>query len=194
MIAPRHPQDRYVPQFALAPIAINNHQALTVISLGALLNKTTPEKFLGALLDRAAQELYEELAETMFGLMDADEIATALLGSAFGRNMLSLSSALIHLPFDSVGSDVRREVISRLPVTGHGPAETEFLGHMLEVRTSFEPEPALAECDRTFRAIVSAGAVSDEDIARAREVIEAATGVLDAVGVRTVVGTGRGGW
>ena len=146
-----------------------------------------PEDSRDALLSLALEPgPARELAESMFGSMDAEEIATAILSSAFGRNMLSLSSALINLPFDNAGPDVRREVIAMLPTAGHSPAETEFLSHMIDVRTSFEPEPALAESDRTFRAIVSAGAVSDEDVARAREVTAAATTVLDVVGVRTM--------
>jgi len=128
-----------------------------------------------------------ELAETMFSLMEPDEVASTLLATALGRTMLALSSALVHLPLGSTASDVRREVAALLPTTGHSPAEAQFLTHMLDVRSSFEPEPALVDSDRTFRAIVSAGAVSDEDVARALEVTASASKVLDAVGVRTML-------
>ena len=128
-----------------------------------------------------------DITARMFGMMTAEAIATTILGGVFGRNMLSLSSALTNLPFDHVGPTVRREVIAMLPLAGHGPTEAAFLGHMLEVRAAGEPEIALVESDRTFRTIVSAGTVSEADIARAREVTTAATQVLDAVGVRTML-------
>ena len=101
--------------------------------------------------------------------------------------MLSLSSALANLPFDDVADSVRREVLDMLPGTGHDANEAAFLGHMLEVRDSGMPEPALVEADRTFRTIVQAGSVSETDVARAREVTTAATSVLDDVGVRTML-------
>ena len=127
-----------------------------------------------------------ELTARMFGKMNAADIAGTILGSTFGRNMLSLSGALSGLPFDNVGPTVRSEVVAMLPLVGHGPAQAAFLGHLLEVRASEEPEPALVESDRTFRTVVSAGTVSDADIARARDVTTAATRILDAVGVRTM--------
>ena len=128
-----------------------------------------------------------DLTARMFGMMSAADIATTILGGTFGRNMLSLSGALASLPFDNVGPAVRQEVIAMLPIAGHGPTEAAFLGHMLEVRAAEEPELALVESDRTFRTIVSASTVSDADIARARGATTAATNVLDAVGVRTML-------
>ncbi len=101
--------------------------------------------------------------------------------------MLSLSSALANLPLEDVADSVRREVLEMLPSSGHDATEAAFLGHMLEVRDSGMPEPALAEADRTFKTIVQAGSVSEADIARAREVTTAATSVLDDVGMRTML-------
>jgi hypothetical protein len=48
----------------------------------------------------------------MFSMMDAPEIAGAILEGKFGRNMLSLSSALANLPFDQVADSVRDEVLT----------------------------------------------------------------------------------
>jgi hypothetical protein len=126
-----------------------------------------------------------ELTELMFSMMDAQEIASTILDGKFGRNMLSLSSALANLPFDQVADSVSQEVISMLPLAGHGPGEAAFLDHMLEVRDGLHEEP-LVEADRTFRTIVQAGSISENDVARAREVTTAATAVLDTVGVRTM--------
>ena len=128
-----------------------------------------------------------ELTARMFGIMSAEDIASTILGGVFGRNMLSLSSALAHLPFDNVGPTVRGEIMAMLPLAGHGPTEAAFLGHMLDVRAADAPEPALVESDRSFRTIISAGTVSEADIAQAREATTAAAQVLDAVGVRTVL-------
>ena len=127
-----------------------------------------------------------ELAARMFAMMSAMDIAGAILGGAFGRNMLSLSSALANLPLDHVSQPIRQEVLTMLPVSGHGPQETAFLDHMLKVRTSNEIEPALAEADHSFRTIVQAGSVTDVDVSRAREATTAAQQVLDTVGVRTM--------
>jgi hypothetical protein len=128
-----------------------------------------------------------QLASKMFSMMDSNDIATAILDGKFGRNMLALSSALANLPFDDVADSVRREVLEMLPGTGHGPNEAEFLSHMLEVRGGGISEPSLVETDRTFKTIVTAGSVSEADIARAREVTTAATSVLDDVGIRTML-------
>ncbi len=127
-----------------------------------------------------------ELASRMFALMSAIDIAGSILGGVFGRNMLSLSSALANLPLDGVAQPLREEVLSMLPMSGHGPAEVAFLGHMIDVRTSGQPEPALVDSDRTFRTLVHAGSVNEEDVSCAREATTAATLVLDMVGVRTM--------
>lgn len=128
-----------------------------------------------------------QLASQMFATMDAGDIASSLLGGTFGSNMLSLSSALSNLPLDDISSSVRREVLEMLPDTGHSPEEASFLAHMLDIRDNAMAEPALAEADRSFRTIVQAGSVSDSDVARALAVTTAATGVLDDVGVRTML-------
>ncbi len=128
-----------------------------------------------------------QIASRMFAMMDAGDIATAVLDGKFGRNMLALSSALANLPLDEVADSVRREVLDILPTSGHGPNETAFLAHMLEVRGARLVEPSLVDADKTFRTIVHAGSVSEDDVARAREVTTAATSVLDDVGIRTML-------
>ena len=137
---------------------------------------TQPADNRDALLSLALEPgVARQLAARMFSMMDASDIASSILDGKFGRNMLSLSSALANLPFDGVADSVRREVLEMLPVTGHGPNEAAFLGHMLAVRDSGMPEPALVETDRTFKTIVQAGSVSEADVARALEVTTAAT-------------------
>lgn len=127
-----------------------------------------------------------ELTQRMFSSMAPEDIAMTILDGKFGRNMLSLSSALANLPFDKVQDSVRQQVIDMLPGAGHTPSEAAFLDHMLEVRTSDAEEPALAEVDRSYETIVQAGSVPDTDIGRARNATASATTVLDTVGVRTM--------
>jgi hypothetical protein len=128
-----------------------------------------------------------DVTRKVLGQVPAEDIASSILGGTFGRNMLSLSSALTNLPFEQVGPTVRKEVLTMLPGTGHGPTEQVFLDHMIDVRTSDEQEPALVESDGTFQAVVSAGQLNETDVARAREVTTASTQVLDSIGARTML-------
>lgn len=127
------------------------------------------------------------LVSQMFGRLDAPEIAGSILGGVFGKNMLSLSNALTSLPLEMVTAQVRAEVQAMLPGAGHTQSEAAFLGHMLEVRANMQPEPSLVDADRTFKAVLQASALSEDDIARARGAVTAAGGALNAAGVRTMI-------
>lgn len=127
------------------------------------------------------------LAGKMFGLLGAGDIAGSVLGGTFGKNMLSLSSALTHLPLEQVTAAVRAEVQAMLPGAGHSAKESTFLDHMLEVRARVEPEPSLVDADRTYRAVLQAATVSDEDVARARGAVSSSGRALSAAGVRTML-------
>lgn len=127
------------------------------------------------------------LTAQMFSLMESSDIASSILGGRFGKNMLSLSSALTDLPLERVTNEVRAEVQSMLPGTGHTAREADFLTHMLDVRALTEPEAPLVDADRTYRAVAQAAAIRDEDVARARVAVEASGGALNAAGVRTML-------
>lgn len=128
-----------------------------------------------------------DLAGGMFGLMASSDIAGSVLGGTFGKNMLSLSSALTSLPLEQCTEQVRAEVQAMLPGTGHTPKEAQFLEHMLDVRGRAEPEPPLVDADRTYRAVAEAVAMPDEMIARARNAVAGSQGALNAASVKTML-------
>lgn len=128
-----------------------------------------------------------DLTGGVFCFIDSSEIAGSVLGGDFGRNMLSLSSALTRLPLEQVSEQVRAEVQAMLPSTGHTDKEADFLGHMLEVRENGTPEPALIDADRTYRAVAEAADLSEEVISTARNAVAGSGGVLSAASVRTLM-------
>lgn len=139
---------------------------------------------MGLSMDRGPTR---DLSAGMFGLLGAGEIAGSVLGGKYGRNMLSLSSALTRLPLEQVTAQVRAEVQAMLPGAGHTPKEAGFLDHMLEVRAGGEPEAPLVDADRTYRAVVEAATLSDEMIERARSAVAGSGGELTAASVRTML-------
>ncbi len=142
------------------------------------------DALLGLAMDRGAAR---DLTGGMFSLLGSTDIAGAVLGGSFGKNMLSLSSALTNLPLEQVTAQVRAEVQAMLPGAGKTTKEAEFLDHMLEVRGRTTPEPSLVDADTTYRAVLDASALSEETIAKARGAVAGSAGVLSAVGVRTML-------
>jgi len=128
-----------------------------------------------------------ELTGRMFGMLDAPDIAESVLGGTYGKNMLSLSSALTSLPLERATAEVRAEVQAMLPTAGHTAKEASFLQHMLEVRGRKEAEQSLVDADRTYKAVMQAATLKDEDIARARTAMAASAGALSAASVRTML-------
>ena len=128
-----------------------------------------------------------DLTGRMFGMLGAPDIAESVLGGTFGKNMLSLSSALTSLPLEQATAQVRAEVQAMLPTAGHTAKEAEFLQHMLEIRGRKEAEQSLVDADRTYRAVAQASMLKDEDIARARTALTASAGALGAASVRTML-------
>ena len=128
-----------------------------------------------------------EVTAHVFGRLESVEIAGAILGGGFGRNMLSLSSALTRLPLAQVTAEVRSQVEGMLPGSGHTNREAEFLDHMLDVRALEEPEAALVDADRTYRAVLQAATVDEKDVERARGAVQASGTALNTTGVRTML-------
>ena len=142
------------------------------------------DALLGLSMDPGA---IRALTGNMFALLSAGDIAGSVIGGLFGKNMLSLSSALVNLPLERVTAQVRAEVQAMLPGAGHSGKESSFLEHMLEIRDAKTPEPALIDADRTYKAVLQASSIKDEDVARARSAINASTDALNAAGVRTML-------
>lgn len=125
-----------------------------------------------------------DLTGGMFGKLRSNDIAGSVLSGSFGKNMLSLSSALSNLPLEQVAAQVRAEVQAMLPGAGHNSKEAAFLDHMMDVRSSREPEPALTDAVGAYRTIAAAGRVDDSAVAGARA---AAGSAVDASAVRTIL-------
>ncbi|MEI7813357.1 MAG: HEAT repeat domain-containing protein [Coriobacteriia bacterium] len=128
-----------------------------------------------------------DLVGDVFENFDAAQIAGSILSGAFGKNMLSLSNALTKLPLEEVATQVRAELEEMLARAGHGADERDFLDHMLDVRSSNEPEPALVATDRTYNAVLAAATLSDLDVARAREAVAASGQDISVSGVRAML-------
>lgn len=127
------------------------------------------------------------IAASMFGMLPPGDIAGAVLEGTFGKNMLSLSSALTNLPLDRCTAEVRAQVQAMLPGAGKSAKESNFLTHMLDVRSRTSPEPSLIDADRTYRAVAAAATLADEDVARARSAVMGSQSALSAAGVRTML-------
>ena len=128
-----------------------------------------------------------DLAAGMFGLLSAPDIAGSVLEGRYGKNMLSLSSALTNLPLENAIAEVRAEVQAKLPASGHTAKESAFLAHMLEVRVQTAAERPLVDADRTYRAVLQASHLDEQDLARARTALSASAGALGNASVRTML-------
>ncbi len=128
-----------------------------------------------------------DLVSELFASLDAAQIAGSILSGAFGKNMLALSNALSTLPLEEAAVDVRAELEDMLARTGHSADETEFLDHMLEVRALDEPEPSLVTSDATYRAVLAASTLTDQDVSRACEAVSASGRDINAAGVRAML-------
>ncbi len=128
-----------------------------------------------------------DFAAEMFGLLAPSEIAGSVLGGIFGKNMLSLSHALTRLPLERVTAEVRAEVQAMLPNAGRTSDEASFLGHMLDVRGSVIPEPALVDLDRSYRAVADVATLPEETVEKARTAVIGSQKAISAIGVRTMI-------
>jgi hypothetical protein len=128
-----------------------------------------------------------DLTGSMFGMLSSSDIAGSIVGGAFGRNMLSLSTALTKLPLEDVTAQVRAEVQAMLPGQGHTNKEADFLHHMIDVRERKDPEPALADADGTYRQVLDTTKLDEEAIRQAREAVQSSQGFVSAAGVRTIL-------
>lgn len=127
-----------------------------------------------------------DLAGGMFSFLESGEIAGAVLGGAFGKNMLSLSTALTRLPLEQVTAQVRAEVQAMLPGTGHSDKESRFLEHMIGAREGRAAEKPLADADGTYRKMMEVAALPQDALDRARATVSGSAGALTAASVHTI--------
>lgn len=128
-----------------------------------------------------------DLTGDVFGKLGTADIAGSVCEGLFGRNMLSLSSALTKLPLAEVSDQVRAEVQAMLAASEHTGQEARFLEHMLEVRESSAFEPPLIDTDTTYRAVAKATRLPEDVLAQARGAVTGSALLLSAAGVRTIL-------
>lgn len=142
------------------------------------------DAILGAGVDEtAARPLVGEL----LARMGTDQVADALAGGLYGKNMLSLSNALTVLPLGDRLDAVLHEVRSLLPAGGHTQKEVDFLGHMLAVRSSTAAEAPLVDAEQGYRKVAEVAEVDEEATARARDRTAADIGRTEARAVATML-------
>lgn len=123
----------------------------------------------------------------MLARVPAHDVANSLACGSYGRNMLSLSSALSRLPLADRFSDVMSKVNEILPTLGHDAKELAFLEHMIEVRTSPETEPVLADAQPVYRKIADLASVDPGRISRARDEVVRTASRADEAAVGTLL-------
>lgn len=126
-----------------------------------------------------------ELAQGMLSRLTSTDVADSLCQGLYGKNMLSLSTAMTSLPIGERFQAVMAQVRELLPEFGHGARETEFLDHMIEVRRNPIPEAALASRETSYLEIAERATVDDQEIASAK----AELADSDAFARRRKVGT-----
>lgn len=109
-----------------------------------------------------------DLVGGMLGKIGGVDISSSLTGGLFGKNMLSLSTALTHLPFGPRMDEIIAEVRASLPALGRAEREVDFLGHMVDVRTNPRPETALVQEDPTYRQVAAAASLDEATLLGSR--------------------------
>ena len=129
----------------------------------------------------------QDLTGGMFGHLASADIADSIAGGLFGKNMLSLSNALTHLPLEDRIRQVYSEVQEQLAGLGHSDKEGQFLEHMMDVRMRTEPETALLDSEASYKQAAAAAELNAEELDAARQNTAAQTSETGASGVRTML-------
>ena len=128
-----------------------------------------------------------DLLGRVFAGVGTADLAKTLCGGMYGRNMLSMSSALSRLPIADRMNEVLAQVKEILPEIGHGSKELDFLEHMLEVRNRSTPETSLADAQPLYRQAAELASVDVGQIAGARAGVARETGRADDSAVATML-------
>lgn len=115
------------------------------------------------------------------------EIAGALCSGVFGKNMLSMSTALAKLPLSSRAADIMARVKDILPTMGHSVKELDFLSHMVDIREMEQPEPALLDVQPVYRKVAELTHVDDASMAKARLGIDESAAHINHASVTTML-------
>jgi hypothetical protein len=128
-----------------------------------------------------------DLLGRVFAGVGTAELAHTLCGGTYGRNMLSMSSALTRLPTAGRMDDILAQVKQILPSVGHSSKELDFLEHMLEIRNSPTPETSLTDAQPLYRQAAELASVGVTQIAGARASVAAEAGRADDSAVATML-------
>lgn len=123
----------------------------------------------------------------VLGRVPSRDLAGTLAAGGFGRNMLSMSSALTRLPLAEKFGDVMAQVKDILPTMGRDAKELAFLEHMVEVRTSKEPEVSVADAQPVYRKVAEIAALDDSQVAGARDAVLSSASRTDQAAAATML-------
>lgn len=127
------------------------------------------------------------LADGMFRHLGSMDIASSMCEGLYGKNMLSLSNVLTHLPLQQRIEQVYKDVQRTLAESEHSDKEASFLSHMMEVRTRTTPEPSLIEAQPAYLKVAEIATLAPEEIDRMREETERSRESVHAAGVQTML-------
>jgi hypothetical protein len=116
-----------------------------------------------------------DLLGRVFGQMPPSDLAKTLCGGTYGRNMLSMSTALTRLPLADRMSEVLSQVQALLPASGRTPKEIAFLEHMLDARSRAEAELPLATSQPAYSKVAELARIDPAHVAGARDEVGQAT-------------------
>lgn len=109
-----------------------------------------------------------DLLKDVLGRLGAEDIAQSVCGGIYGKNMLSLSTAMTSLPIEERFSAIMSQVNEMLEKYGHSPKEMEFLHHMVEVRRQGAPEAPLTQKVPDYSEMAEETELSDEEMEAVR--------------------------
>jgi hypothetical protein len=164
----------------------DNPQAL-MDSLRAAMasgNAEVRDGLVGVALDSGQAR---DLLGRVFTQMPAGDLAGALCSGSYGRNMLSMSTALTRLPLAERMSEVLSQVEKLLPAAGRSPKEVAFLEHMLEARSRKTAESPLAQSEPTYARAAELASVDPGQLAGARDDVGRAVQRSDERAVATML-------
>ncbi len=127
------------------------------------------------------------LADGMFSHLGTMDIAGSMCEGLYGKNMLSLSNVLTHLPLQERMEQVHADVQRMLAESEHSGKEASFLDHMLEVRTRTTPEPSLVEAQPAYAKVAEIATLAPEVIDNLRQETERSHASIHAAGVQTML-------
>ncbi len=105
-----------------------------------------------------------ELVADLFPRLGVEDVASSVCASSYGRNMMSLSTALTELPIADRFGPIMAQVREMLPEYGHTDREQGFLEHMIEVKRVREEEDALTAVDPSYQEMAEEARVTREEM------------------------------